>query len=443
VKDANGNSVPDVNVSFIPTQNNGSFVGGPVVTTDKRGIAAATWNLGTGTGANKAWAIVQGLQQVEFIANGVTNNLPVFQQIGPKTVNELEKVEFTVSATDDDGESIAYGVRNLPPGASFDSLVTRIFIWNTGYDNAGFHEVIFTAKDTKGDVAEYIVPITINNVNQAPRITNWQPAADNILVLTGQTQIFEVNAIDPDGDEPGFLWFLDGRHVGSSQTYFYQPSTTGARTLEAKIFDHADTTSRSWKLDVITSVQLASFTAVTQAGEGVKLEWLTARETDNAGFNVLRSYTEDGNYKKINSELIKSDGSGQYSFLDNEVVFGRQYYYKLEDVSFGGEKQQHGPIMVDVALPKTFALQQNYPNPFNPSTNIRYQLPTQADVRLVVYNILGQEVRRLVDKKMPSGYYTVVWNGRNAQGIPLPSGVYYYRITAGDFKTSKKMLLIK
>lgn len=443
VKDTNGNPVPGVNVTYLPTQNNGSFPGGPVVTTDKRGVAASTWNLGTSIGANKAWAIVQGLQQVEFIANGVTNNLPVFQEIAPKAVNELQKVEFTVSATDADGETITYSIRNLPPGASFDSLLTRIFIWNTGFDNAGFYEVIFSAKDSKGDIAEYIVPITVNNVNQAPRITNWQPAADNILVLTGQTQVFEVNAIDPDGDELGCLWFLDGKHVGSSHTYFYQPSTTGARTLEAKLFDHADTTSRSWKLDVITSVQLSSFTAATQAGEGVKLEWFTARETDNAGFNVLRSYTEFGNYKKINNELIKSDGTGQYTYLDSEVVFGRLYYYKLEDVSFGGEKQQHGPVMVDAALPKTYALQQNYPNPFNPSTNIRYQLPAQADVKLVVYNILGQEVRRLIDEKMQAGYHTVTWDGRNAQGLPVPSGVYYYKITAGDFSASKKMLLIK
>ena len=280
VKDGNGNPVPGVNVSFIPTLNNGSFAGGPVVTTGERGLATATWNLGTNTGGNKAWAIVQGLPQGEFTANGVSNNLPVFQEIAPQEVNELEKVQFTVSATDGDGEAISYGVRNLPPGAGFDSLVTRIFIWNTGYDNAGLHEVVFTARDSKGDLAEYLMPIMVNNVNQAPRITNWQPAADNILVLTGQTQAFEINAIDPDGDELGCLWFLDGRHVGSSHTYFYQPSTTGARTLEAKIFDEADTTSLSWKLDGITSMQLARLSAATQpGGDGGKMQWFTASET--------------------------------------------------------------------------------------------------------------------------------------------------------------------
>ena len=202
------------------------------------------------------------------MATGVTNKLPVFQEIESKQVNELEKVEFTVSATDDDGDAITYGVRNIPPGAGFDSLVTRTFIWNTGYDSQGYYEVIFTARDSKGDVAEYVVPIEVINVNQPPRITNWQPAAKNIPVKTGETQKFEVNAVDPDGDELGSLWFLDGRHVGSSQTFFYQPSTTGARTLVAKIFDNQDTTSHSWTLDVTTSVQLASFTANLVPGEG-------------------------------------------------------------------------------------------------------------------------------------------------------------------------------
>ncbi|MCA9742404.1 Ig-like domain-containing protein, partial [candidate division KSB1 bacterium] len=443
VKDGNGNPVPGVNVSFIPTQNNGSFVGGTVATTDERGLASAQWKLGTNAGANKAWAIVQGLPQIEISANGVTNNLPVFQQIPAQQVDELEKVEFSISATDADGDNMAFGVRKLPPGAAFDSLVTRLFIWNTGYDNAGLHEVIFTARDSKGDVAEYLVPITINNVNQAPRITNWQPAATNIPVKTGQTQTFTVNAVDPDGDELSCLWFLDGRHVGSSHTYIYQPSMTGVRLLEAKIFDDADTTSRAWQLDVTTSVQLASFSAATQVGNGVKIEWFTARESNNAGFNVLRSDTEYGKYSRINATLIPTDGSGQYAFIDEKVAVGRKYYYKLEDVSYSGDRQLHGPIMVDVALPTSFELQQNYPNPFNPSTNIRYQLPQQTHVKLVVYNLLGQEVRQLVDQVKGAGYYTIVWDGLNARGIPVPSGVYYYKIVAGDYKAAKKMLLLK
>lgn len=443
VKDQFGNPVPGVNVNFIPTQNNGSFVGGPTKTTDKRGLAWATWTLGTNPGSNKAWAIAQGIPQIEISATGVTNNLPVFQQISVQSAKETEKVEFTVSASDADGDAISYGVRNIPPGAAFDSLVTQVFIWNTGYDNAGLHEVIFTARDSKGDVAEYLVTIEIENVNRPPRITNWQPAAGNIPVKTGQTQRFEVTAIDPDGDELSSLWFLDGRHVGSSHQYFYQPSTTGNRTLVAKIFDHIDTTSHSWILDVTTSVQLASFTAAFTAGDGVVLNWVTARESNNAGFNIWRSATENGSYRQLNSTLIPATDAGVYRFTDTDVVVGRTYYYKLEDVSYGGSRQLHGPIAVLVAPPKTFDLAQNYPNPFNPTTTIRYQLPEAADVKLVIYNILGQAVRTLVDEHKVAGYYAVNWDGRNNRGVPVTTGVYYYKITAGSFSASKKMLLMK
>jgi hypothetical protein len=89
-------------------------------------------------------------------------------------------------------------------------------------------------------------------------------------------------------------------------------------------------------------------------------------------------------------------------------------------------------------VPKEFMLHQNYPNPFNPSTVIRYDLPAQAQVRLDVYNILGIRIATLVDKQETPGYKSVSWN---ADGIP--SGVYYYRITAGSYTGSAKMLLVR
>ena len=88
--------------------------------------------------------------------------------------------------------------------------------------------------------------------------------------------------------------------------------------------------------------------------------------------------------------------------------------------------------------PTTFALEQNYPNPFNPATMIRYQLPEQRMVNLSVYNMLGQEVARLVDGVQEAGYKEVEWNASR-----LASGVYIYRLTAGDFVQVHKMVLLK
>jgi hypothetical protein len=94
-------------------------------------------------------------------------------------------------------------------------------------------------------------------------------------------------------------------------------------------------------------------------------------------------------------------------------------------------------------IPTSFALQNNYPNPFNPTTTIKYQIPENAHVRLVVYNMLGQRVRTIVDQPQEAGYYSVQWDGRNDYGESVSSGIYVYRIKAGSFITSKKMNLIK
>jgi hypothetical protein len=94
-------------------------------------------------------------------------------------------------------------------------------------------------------------------------------------------------------------------------------------------------------------------------------------------------------------------------------------------------------------LPKTFALNQNYPNPFNPTTVIRYALPEGSNVRLEIYNTLGQVVRTLVDGEQAGGVYRITWDGRNEHGQEMATGVYIYRIVASDFQATKRMLLIK
>ena len=95
------------------------------------------------------------------------------------------------------------------------------------------------------------------------------------------------------------------------------------------------------------------------------------------------------------------------------------------------------------ALPSAFKVSQNYPNPFNPSTTILYSLPKKAKVTIDVYNILGQRVRRLVDKTMPAGEHRVVWDGTNNADDKVSTGLYFYRVKAGDMVDSKKMLLLK
>lgn len=94
-------------------------------------------------------------------------------------------------------------------------------------------------------------------------------------------------------------------------------------------------------------------------------------------------------------------------------------------------------------LPRTYALGQNYPNPFNPATQIRYQLPNQSKVTLIIYNLLGQQVKTLINMTLPAGYYVASWDGKDDRGLTAASGVYFYRIQAGSFIKTKKMLFMK
>jgi len=94
-------------------------------------------------------------------------------------------------------------------------------------------------------------------------------------------------------------------------------------------------------------------------------------------------------------------------------------------------------------LPMVFSLSQNYPNPFNPQTVISYALPEAVHVRVDIYNLLGQKVKTLVNAAQEAGYGTVVWDGTNNQGSSVSSGIYFYRIVAGSFAESKKMILLK
>jgi hypothetical protein len=115
----------------------------------------------------------------------------------------------------------------------------------------------------------------------------------------------------------------------------------------------------------------------------------------------------------------------------------------LQDGSYGlNEFASFEPVQVQTR-PEIYNLADNYPNPFNPETTLKYQLPEAADVKLEVYNVVGQVVRTLVADHQNAGRYVVQWDASNDNGQPLSSGIYFYHIQAGEFQKTKKMLLLK
>jgi len=221
-------------------------------------------------------------------------------------------------------------------------------------------------------------------------------------------------------------------------------------------------------------VELLSFTAMTDI-DSVTINWRTATEINNLCFNVYRSETKDGKYIKVNTRLIAGAGTDatphDYSFTDEDVVLDNTYYYYLEDVDFAGKKskspilrirvgQESKVIVIDqtnitmrqklklVAIPTEFALLQNYPNPFNPETWIPFKLANDVPVAISIYNTKGQRMRTLYIGNKQAGIYltkdrAVYWDGRDEVGQKVASGLYYYTIEAGEFKATRRMLMVK
>jgi phosphodiesterase/alkaline phosphatase D-like protein len=223
------------------------------------------------------------------------------------------------------------------------------------------------------------------------------------------------------------------------QTVYYWRS----RTFDG-IFNGPWSDVQSFSIELVTAVELQTFEGVGHRNI-VTLHWETALETDNLGFNIFRRRRGETEFEQINRDMLFSNGNDSfYEFADTEVEIGAEYRYRLEAVDVLGRTQELGQVVVAVEVPKTFVLHANYPNPFNPVTQIRFDLPTGQKVSLQIYDILGRHIATVVDNQpLDAGYYQFAWNGANRNGLQVASGVYLYRIQAGRFVKTRKMLLLK
>lgn len=122
------------------------------------------------------------------------------------------------------------------------------------------------------------------------------------------------------------------------------------------------------------------------------------------------------------------------------LLHGAGFWFAATNAMLSVNTEGDGP---GAEIPDAYQLDANYPNPFNPTTQIRYGLPEASAVRLVIFNLLGQVVQVLVNDQEEAGYHTVMWDGFMANGQAAPSGLYLYRIDAGDFSETRKMMLVK
>ena len=193
----------------------------------------------------------------------------------------------------------------------------------------------------------------------------------------------------------------------------------------------------------IVPVELVSFSA-NVSNNSVTLNWITATELNNAGFEIERAVISNReinlNWEPIG--FVNGNGttleSNSYSFSDNELSFAK-YVYRLKQVDFDGTFTYSNQVEVDLSLPQTFSLSQNFPNPFNPGTKISWQSPVSGWQSIKLYNALGKEVETIIEGFYEAGVHSTLYISNST----LPSGVYFYKLQAGSFSETKKMILMK
>jgi len=269
-----------------------------------------------------------------------------------------------------------------------------------------------------------VVKYTFLSGAQDDRVDLW--------VLTSGVPSYEIAAGTPTvenvtaaNDDASILSSVSLREGGNS----YSATVDGIRI------------SDSWSQAPLP-VELTSFSA-SVVSNAVKLNWRTETEVNNYGFEVERKvgglHSTIGNWEKLG--FVNGNGNSNspksYSYEDKNVTAGK-YSYRLKQIDNDGQFEYSKTIEVDLGAPKKFELSQNYPNPFNPITTIHFNLPEAGNVKLTLFNILGQELKTLVNEFKESGVHTI-----NFDASDLNSGMYIYKIEAGTFVQTRKMTLVK
>ena len=202
---------------------------------------------------------------------------------------------------------------------------------------------------------------------------------------------------------------------------------------------------------------------VPQKGIKLKINWENCYRVDNIGFYSSKELTKEINRYPLSEAIHSHSGSVFEELLKEDKKYALLFPGQKIDLFFPSSLLDANLnrdfvilakghyITLDefqtpegwVQIPNSFILWQNYPNPFNPLCNIEYALPSDCKVTLSIYNVIGQKVRVLADAYQIAGYKSVKWDGKDDKGNDLASGVYFYRIQAGDFSETKKMLLLR
>lgn len=309
-------------------------------------------------------------------------------------------------------------------------------------------ELLWPVIGPQSQIGNYSASSTIN-INGILVIHNiWYKSGDGSLTgyslsnqLTNSPKRYvhvKMAILDPN-QTAGISFVNPSINKGNLQHYYFTTPGTNNKTVYS-------TVTYGSGLNSPLPVELNSFTAEVNK-KGILLNWTTETEVNNYGFEIesapvgLQKQDFEKNFTKIGfvAGSGNSNSPKKYSYLIEGVKYGK-YAYRLKQIDNDGKYEYSKAIEVNAGeIPNGFVLEQNYPNPFNPSTTIRFASSESSLARLVIYDVLGNEVAELLNEQLEANkVYNIEFNSSN-----LASGVYYYRLITLNKNIVKKMLLLK
>jgi fibronectin type 3 domain-containing protein len=274
--------------------------------------------------------------------------------------------------------------------------------------------------------------------NPEPDITNYH------IARAAEPGVVKTHLAGVDGNTTSYK----DEDVTNGQMYYYVVWASDNYANESPRSNEA----AAMPQDVDAPCTPENFAA--EAGDGeVTLTWDDCPETDIDVYHLYRAL-EIG----VIMEHLNGVAGHVTTYVDTSVTNGQIYYYKiaasdeannLSDLSDYVSATPEAVILgtddtdYEQALPENFSLEQNYPNPFNPTTTINYTLPEATEVTIVVYDMMGREVKTLVSEHKDAGYHSITWDATNDRGNRLSGGIYLYSIHAGSYYKTQKMVLLK
>ncbi|MCK9410388.1 MAG: T9SS type A sorting domain-containing protein, partial [Bacteroidetes bacterium] len=374
------------------------------------------------------------------------------------TNNDIFVARFTSSGTFDGSTTIPVGTGDdVAKGIAVQSS-GKIVLGGYTVNNAANKDIVLVRLNDIGDIDETFgtngfVETTLGN-NGEDICNALSLDASGKIIIAGSTDAgspstkdFAVVRYTADGSVDGTAIVSIGRSDEEANALFIQ--SDGKIVAAGYSFNGSKNDVAAIRLEDVTPlpVELMNFSAVA-AQQNIELQWQTATETNNYGFEIERRAVDDrhlqgdGHLAWMKTGFVEGNGTTnapkEYSFVDHNLSSG-SWSYRLKQIDRDGKFEYSQSVEVTIAsMPKVFALEQNYPNPFNPTTTINYQLPVNGKVTLKVYDAIGREVASLVNEVKEAGYYSATFDASK-----LSSGMYFAQLQSGDNMQLMKMLLLK